>query len=160
MERIKLKKISILSYKICYGQVPDSSDEVEQQLMITSDGKVAFSAFCFGEGFDHFTEGRKTDCTIGQEQAQSILQSIAALLQSPDMELKMDDGIWTVQAIAENGETFEKEGPLVDVFIEGISLSKYIRKRLPIEKLWLFGEQPEGEDNRDSAVTLDDFPKG
>ena len=72
----------------------------------------------------------------------------------------MDDGIWTVQAIAENGETFEKEGPLVDVFIEGISLSKYIRKRLPIEKLWLFGEQPEGEDNRDSAVTLDDFPKG
>ena len=128
--------------------------------MITSDGKVAFSAFCFGDGFDQFTVGRKTDCTIGQEQVQSILQSRAALLQSPDMELKMDDGIWTVQAIEENGETFEKEGSLVDVFIEGISLSKYIRKRLPIEKLWLFGEQPEGEDNRDSAVTLDDFPKG
>ena len=38
MEHIRLEKINILSYKICYGQKPDREDEVEQQLMITTDG--------------------------------------------------------------------------------------------------------------------------
>ena len=160
MEYIRLEKISILSYKICYGQKPDREDEVEQQLMITTDGKVSFRAFCFGDGFDQFTEGRKLDCTIEQEQAQIILQSIADLLQSPGMEPDMEDGIWTIQGITQTGETYEKEGALTDVFINGESLTQKICEKLPIGKLWIFGEAVQVYNSIDSAVTLDDFPKG
>ena len=159
-EKNKLEKISIVSCNICYGQMPGQTDEVEQHLLIASDGSVSLRTLCFGAGFGRFSEGRNMNCTITRRQAYDILQSITLLLNSPDTEMKMDCGLWIVQVTSKTGETAEKEGPLTDVCVKGQSLTKLIGAELPFDKPWLFGEMPEEYYNKDSAVTLDDFPKG
>ena len=45
----QLKKLQLISNRICYGPCPESDDEVEQHLTITANGRVWFSRYCFGE---------------------------------------------------------------------------------------------------------------
>lgn len=47
------RKIRIISNSTGYGLCPEPEEEVEQHLTINADGLVWFSAYNFGEGFDH-----------------------------------------------------------------------------------------------------------
>lgn len=46
------QKVRIVSNNICYGPSPKPDDEVEQHITINADGRVWFSAYNFGSGFD------------------------------------------------------------------------------------------------------------
>lgn len=53
------RKIRIISNSTgYYGLCPEPEEEVEQHLTINADGLVWFSAYNFGDGFDHHKKAR------------------------------------------------------------------------------------------------------
>lgn len=71
------QKVRIVSNNICYGPAPEPDDEVEQHITINTDGRVWFSAYNFGSGFDGHEKSRSKIYKIEKDTAARVLNSIA-----------------------------------------------------------------------------------
>ena len=163
MEMTEPKKAELTSIRLGTGKIPDKEEEVEQKLTITEAGSISFETFCFGEGFGRFKPGKRIHREIGQEAGQMLLRKLVPLChRSDDTEPEMADmkeGFWTLRVEWQGKETEETSGVLSENAENG-ALSVYLRKCMQIDRCWLFGDAQEEAGIRDSAVTLDDFPKG
>lgn len=125
---------------MCYGLMPDKSDEVEQHLTVESSGRVWFSArsyeqYSAGKGFC-----RRKQLNIGEWKAQFLIRIIRNVYVDYDVT---DCGSWklTVRE-AENSRT--SYGPLIGNEIgttygdTHVPVTKLIRRYIPINGLWGF----------------------
>ena len=58
------QKIRIVSNGMGYGPCPEPNDIVEQHITINSDGRVWFSAYSFGDGFDKYKKAKTKNYKI------------------------------------------------------------------------------------------------
>ena len=135
---IPLKKFRLISNNICYGPCPDADEEVEQHLTILSDGRVWFSRYKFGLGDRQYELAEKKQLNIGKDTAVDILTFTKKYFDEKGIVMKCTDvGIWELFLTDENGAEHTIDGSVVpDDYTSEIS--NYIRKRLPLENLFLF----------------------
>ncbi len=89
MKRFKgtSQKVRIVSNNICYGPSPEPDDEVEQHIIINADGRIWFSAYNFGSGFDGYEKSRSKIYKIEKESATKVLNSIARYFSTEYIEV-------------------------------------------------------------------------
>ena len=64
---MQIQKVQIISNLICYGPCPEYDEEVEQSLTISRTGRVWFTGYNFGQGFDEHVMGRGKQLSIAKE---------------------------------------------------------------------------------------------
>lgn len=138
-----IKSIRITSNNICYGPVPNASDEVEQFLTITSSGRVWFSArnyqqHCTGKGFC-----RKKQVNIGKWKAAFLFELIGNL--SGETIFATDVGVYDLEIRYSDGTERKITGSLIGGVYshaygeeDNVDLTKLIRRFVPVYKLWVF----------------------
>ena len=70
------QKIQISSNNIGYGPCPEPNEGVEQRLTIAADGRVWFSGYNYGQGFEQYERGRTKNYSIGKEATACILNAV------------------------------------------------------------------------------------
>lgn len=136
-----IQKIKIISNNICYGPEPSPTDEVKQHLTISSTGRVWFTGYNYGKGFDNHVIGRRQQLAIGKEKALNILSLIKRYFDYGLLNgLVTDIGSWEV-IVTDTDKNNEKfKGSLCGgVTIEDIDLTEYIQEHIPIDGLLVFG---------------------
>ena len=130
----------LISNNICYGPAPAFSDEVEQHLTVSTTGQVWFSA----RNYLQYTEGRgfcrRKQLNIGLWKAEFLMQLISRLEERP---MVTDCGDYDLLIRLENGTTRKLSGSLigddlVPIYGGEISLSKLLRRYIPVYGLWGF----------------------
>ncbi len=135
-----LQKIRIVSDLLGYGPWPEPEEPSEQRLTVSASGKVWFTEKLFGTFEGGSTTGRKLQLSIGKEQAASILSKIAEYLEEgPIIPFATDIGMWEMSATAADGSIHRMSGSMCGLDFHGENLSAYIRKRVPIDSLAVFG---------------------
>ncbi len=137
---MKIKKITLISDNICYGSKPKPETEIQQKLTILKNGRVWFNGYNYGKGYGNFEIGRKIQLSIGKKQAMLIFKEIDKLLCQNDTGMFITDvGSWNMSIIDEDDKVYKFNGCLLGGTIEGdIAVTKFIRKSIPIEKLFVF----------------------
>ena len=143
----RLKSVRIVSNLMCFGPCPEPEDPVEQRLTISSTGRVWFSEYLYGNGYlGKYPLGRKMQLSIGKDRAAAILSKLADVRDSgmPLMHCT-DIGTWEMTLTDRVGNRSELSCSMNGLLIDGIELSDYIRERIPIEGLAIFGGENEEE---------------
>lgn len=141
-----LQKAQIISDMLRYFKNPLEETVVEQHLTISATGRVWFSDYVLCDG------GRvirnKKQLTIGNQKAAAILCYINDYVQSkPEPILATDVGNWDMNVTKANGSKESLFGALIGgVEIDGVDLDTFIRERIPIEDLEVFGGHIEDEE--------------
>lgn len=138
-----LRKFTLISNNICYGPCPDPSDEIEQRLTVTANGRVWFTGYVFGENLGKHTVGRKAYSNIGAASAQKLLDLLEQYF-SDDQPIAMatDVGSWVLHLHGKAVKIYR--GSLCeDLVIGNIPLSRYMRSVIPIEGLLAFDGIPD-----------------
>ncbi len=135
-----VKKIDIISNNICYGPCPEPDEEIEQRLSINADGRVKFSGYNFGQGFDKYLCGRTINFTIKKEAASHILNAIGTYFSDEyDTVFVTDIGSWDMTITDTEGKPFKYTGSLsCNYNIDGFDLSDLIRDTLGLQDLFVF----------------------
>ena len=145
----RLKSVRIVSNLMCFGPCPEPEDLVEQRLTISSTGRVWFSEYLYGNGYpEKYPLGRKMQLSIGKDRAAAILSKLADVRGSgmPLMHCT-DIGTWEMTLTDRAGNRSEVSCSMNGLLFDGIELSDYIRERIPIEGLAVFG----GVDNKEDG---------
>ena len=143
----RLKSARIVSNLMCFGPYPEPEDPVEQRLTISSTGRVWFSEYLYGNGYpEKYPLGRKVQLSIGKDRAAAILSKLADVRDSgmPLMHCT-DIGTWEMTLTDRVGNRSELSCSMNGLLIDGIELSDYIRERIPIEGMAIFGGENEEE---------------
>lgn len=145
---MQIQKTQIISDLICYGPCPLADEEVEQHLTISTTGRVWFTGYDYGAGFDNYVIGRRQQFSIGKEEAAKLLEYISAYYENNETELFATDiGSWTLKITDTDGHKYEKTGSMCGgVTTEDIDLTDYIKKNIPVDDLAVFGGDFEEED--------------
>jgi len=146
--RKRLQKAQIISDLLCYGPCPEPDEPVEQRLTISSTGRIWFSERVFGPlGDNHYPIGKKIQMSIGKERAAAILSKLADYADSnPLLMLCTDIGSWHLTLTASDGTKKEMTCSMNgDVFVGDDDLTEFIRARIPIDGLAVFGGGSEKE---------------
>lgn len=145
------QKIQIVSNNIGYGPCPETDEEVEQHLTITADGRVWFSGYNFGQGFEKYERGRTKNYTIGKEATARILNAVGTYFSDEyDTVFATDIGSWEMTITNTEGMPFEFKGSLCTNFdVDGIDLSDLIRDTFDMPDLLVFdgNDKPDRVDN-------------
>ncbi len=136
---VPYNKIRLISNNVCYGPMTELDEEFEQHLTILSDGRVWFSRYAFGDGFNGNNKLiEKNQLNIGKESATEILSYIKSYFDKKGLMLRCTDvGVWELFVTNENGFKTVILGSLMsdDYTTE---ISEYLREKLPIDNLFLF----------------------
>lgn len=138
----RLQKVQIISDLQCYGPCPEAEDAIEQRLTVSATGRVWFTEYLFGEiGCDKHPIGRRRQMSIGKEKALAILSKVADYLEEdPVLIYCTDIGNWTLITAKASGEVHRIAASLCGgVALDGVDLTDFIRERIPIEGLAVFG---------------------
>ncbi|MCD7727071.1 MAG: hypothetical protein LUH57_01835 [Ruminococcus sp.] len=144
--RKKLQSVKIVSNLIGYGPRPKFDTPAEQRLTISATGRYWFSEYLFGNGeYPHCTVGRKEQGSIGKEKAYQILSLIKDYTEQGELlGYATDIGDWKMFTTELDGSHRRLDGSLDGgVHIDGISLEEFIKERIPLENMVLFGELDE-----------------
>ena len=147
--QLRLKSARIISNLMCFGPCPEPEDPAEQRLTISSTGRVWFFEYLYGNGsLEKYPLGRKIQLSIGKDRAAAILSKIADV-QDSDMPLIRctDIGSWEMTLTDRTGNKSKLSCSMNGLLLGGMELSDYIRERIPIENLAVFGgeNKEEGE---------------
>ena len=136
---VPYNKIRLISNNVCYGPMTEPDEEFEQHLTILSDGRVWFSRYAFGDGFNGKNKLiEKKQLNIGKESATEILSYIKNYFDKKGLMLRCTDvGVWELFVTNENGFKTVILGSLIsdDYTTE---ISEHLREKLPIDNIFLF----------------------
>ena len=134
------QKVQIVSNSIGFGLCPEQDEEVEQHLTITDDGRVWFSGYNFGQGFEKHVRGRTKSFTIGEKAAARILNAIGTYFSDEyDTVFATDIGSWEMTITNTDGKPYRFKGSLCcDFDFDGVDLSDLIRDTLDVPDLFVF----------------------
>lgn len=134
-----LRKFTLISNNICYGPCPDSSDEIEQRLTVTANGRVWFTGYVFGENLGKHTVGRKAYSNIGAASAQKLLDLLEQYFSDDQLIcMATDVGSWTLHLHDGKAEKVYRGSLCEDLIVNDTPLSCYSRSLIPIEGLMVF----------------------
>ena len=133
-----MKKFRIETNIIAYGPEPAPSDEVEQHLTVSETGRIWFNAYQYGDG--NYLRSRSSQLYIGTEAARDILQKVLSWAEKDYREpLVTDVGFWKVTLFESEDFELSAYGSVVErPMVDGQSLSDILRKKIPIDNLFLF----------------------
>lgn len=133
-----LRKFTLISNNICYGPCPEPSDEIEQRLTVTANGRVWFTGYIFGEKPGKHPVGRKAYSNIGAASAQKLLDLLERYFSDEYLiPMATDVGSWELCLYSDVVNVYR--GSLCeDLVIDDIPLSYYMRSLIPIEGLMVF----------------------
>lgn len=137
----RLQKAKIVTNLLCYGPCPEPNDPIEQHLTISSTGRVWFSEKILGSPDDskHPT-GRKVQMSIGRGRAAAILSKLADLKEPDPFSYCTDCGSWHLTLTRPDGTKVKMTDSANNgVILDGENLTDFIRNRIPIESLMIFG---------------------
>lgn len=149
------QKVRIVSNNICYGPPPEPDDEVKQHITINADGRVWFSAYNFGSGFDGHKKSRSKIYKIEKDNAARVLNSIAQYFSTEYIEVFATDiGEWTMEITNTEDEVYKYRGSLIANFeVNGVDLSDVVREALGMDDLYVF--DGNNKPDRVDRVTID-----
>lgn len=138
-----LQKIQLISNNICYGPCPESDDEVEQHLTITSDGRVWFSRYRFGAAGHELI--KKLSYSVPADAVNEIMAAVSGYFSDEyDIDFVTDVGSWDMVLTNTDGHTFKITGPLChDLQTPTGGLSDIIRSKLERNDLFVFDGNPD-----------------
>ena len=149
------QKIRIVSNNVCYGPPPEPEDEVEQHITINAEGRVWFSAYCFGEGFGSHVKSRSRNFKIGEAAVSKVMHHVASYFREGyDEVFATDIGDWVMEITNTDGEVYKFKGSLCSEFeFDGTDLSDLIRDALGMNDLYVF----DGNNKPDviTKITID-----
>lgn len=154
-----IKSIKLISNNIGYGPMPLPNEEVEQHLTISSSGRVWFSA----RSYEQWEQGRgtrwKKQVNIGPWKAQFLLDLIDKI--HSDL-MVMDCGEYTLTIRYQDGSVRKTSGSLyedvmVPLYGGFTSITKLLRRYIPIRELWGFNE--DTADDYDGKKAIFEFSK-
>ncbi|MHC6181047.1 hypothetical protein ACYUJ6_14570 [Clostridium sp. JNZ X4-2] len=136
-----IQKIKIISNNICYGPEPSPIDEVEQHLTISSTGRIWFSGYNYAGGFGKYKIGRKYQFSISKSITDEIFKLFSQYFESEQLLCYATDiGVWEMQITDTDNKKHIFKGSLCGgVSVGNIDLTDYIRKHIPIDNLFVFG---------------------
>jgi len=136
----QVQKIQITSNNIGYGPCPEPDEEVEQKLTIVADGRVWFSGYNYGQGFEQYERGRTKSYSIGKEAADYILNAVGTYFSNNyDTVFATDIGSWEMTITNTEGKPYHFKGSLCcDFYVDGVDLSDLIRDTLDMLDLFVF----------------------
>lgn len=143
----QVQKIQITSNNIGYGPCPEPDEEVEQRLTIAADGRVWFSGYNYGQGFEQYERGRTKNYSIGKEAAARILNAVDTYFSDEyDTVFATDIGSWEMTITNTESKPYQFKGSLCcDFDVDGIDLSDLVRDTLDMPDLFVF----DGNDKPD-----------
>lgn len=135
-----VSKIQITSNNIGYGPCPEPNEEVEQRLTIAADGRVWFSGYNYGQGFEQYERGRTKNYSIGKEAVARILNAVGTYFSDEyDTVFATDIGSWEMTITNAEGKPYQFKGSLCcDFYVDGVDLSDLIRDTLDMPDLFMF----------------------
>lgn len=138
---MKLQRIRIVSNCISYGPPPLPEDEVEQHLTVSSTGRVWFTSYLYGGGYEKYQRQKIQQIYIGKDMANQILSLLAKYIESEPIQcFATDIGDWTMTVKYKTKEEKEFKGSLCgDITIYGEDMTDYIRSSIGLENLFVFG---------------------
>lgn len=133
---MRIQQVKIHSDLRKKDQIYQVSDEVEQELDIYADGKVALHALSH-EGLPCWEEEKEMD----EDSAKEILDLLNRFLDNPEQKENDSVGQWSLKAIYADGSTKEAKGPMTgEVIVDGINLTEIIREKCPFMSLGVFDQ--------------------
>ena len=135
---MKIKKFRIITNIIAYGLEPVPSDEVEQHLTVSENGRIWFNAYQYGNG--NYLRSRSRQLYIGTEAASDILHKVWSWATKDYRDrLVTDVGYWKVTLFESADFELNAYGNVVErPMVNGQSLSDILRRKIPIDNLFLF----------------------
>ena len=135
-----VSKLQITSNNIGYGPCPEPDEEVEQRLTIAADGRVWFSGYNYGQGFEQYERGRTKNYSIGKKAAARILNVVGTYFSDEyDTVFATDIGSWDMTITNTEGKLYHFKGSLCcDFYVDGVDLSDLIRDTLDMPDLFVF----------------------
>ncbi len=150
-----LKKMRIVSNKICYAPMPEANEEVEQRLTINKEGHVWFSGYNFGHGGERYEKARGKNYKIDKVATDKLFGAIAAYFGNGYKEILAEDiGNWVMELTNTEGVTYKFRGSLcADFDYDVTDLSDLVRDTVGMDDLYVF----DGNCKSDviSRITLD-----
>ncbi len=146
----------LISNNICYGPMPDKSDEVEQHLTVSSSGRVWFSARNYEQYVAEKGFCRKKQMNIGKWKAQFLINIMRNVY--PDYDVT-DCGFWDL-IIREGDKRSNFSGPLIGNEIGTIydntpvPVTKLLRRYIPVYSLWGFDSKMAPDYEGKKAIFL------
>lgn len=137
---MSVQSIQIVSNNICYGPMPEPTDEVEQHQTISSSGQVWFAA----RNFEQYDKGkrffRKKQLNIGKWKAEFLLRMFEEIKEKPFVT---DCGSFNLELRFKDGSKRVIYGSLIDdmdvpLYGGKTSLTKLTRRYIPVYGLGVF----------------------
>lgn len=142
IKKNRLQKVQIISNLQGYGPLPEPKDVIEQRLTISSDGRVWFTEYLFGDGrCEKRPIGRQLQLSISEEIALDILSKVDNYLEEDPITMYCTDiGDWKLIATDFSGNEKQLSGSLCgEVMVDEVDLTDFIMRSIPIEGLVVFG---------------------
>lgn len=124
-------------------------------ITINADGRIWFSAYNFGSGFDGHEKSRSKIYKIEKESATKVLNSIARYFSTEYIEVFATDiGEWEMEITNTEGDIYKYRGSLIaDFEVDGVDLSDMVREAVEMDDLYVF--DGNNKPDRVDRVTID-----
>ena len=135
-----IKRIQLITNVICYGLPPEPDEEVEQRITINSSGDVWLCSYNYGEGDFNYELRNRTRKFIAKDEVNLLFERIQKYFDNQKDQLFITDvGGWTLNITYDDGDTIQYLGSIgQDIRIEGVELSKELRRLLKDKNLFAF----------------------
>lgn len=136
-------QFELVTLRMREGRIYEPADEVEQHLVITTDGTVRFRANTYHNGPGRLGIGRIQDAAIPRSTVQEICRLLDTWLYmrgNENWSQPADAGRWYLRATFADGREQVQRGALDGAYLEGMDIAQFIRERVPIDELYLFDE--------------------
>ncbi len=148
--------IKIYSYNIPYGLPPKLTQEVEQQLKITSLGEVSFTARNYEQHIAGEGLCRKKQINIGSWKAQFLIGLIETIECG---NWATDCGSFEIEFYRNDSLTSKKHGDLIgaEAFSYGnkpVDITAILRRYIPVRALWGFSYSMSSDYEGKKAIHL------
>lgn len=148
--------IKIYSYNIPYGLAPKPTQEVEQQLCISSTGEVSFMARNYEQHIAGEGLCRKKHIDIGPWKAQYLIMLIGTIDSD---NCTTDCGSYEIEFYNDDELTSKKYGDLIGVYAfsygeEPIDITAIMRRYIPVRALWGFSNSMSPDYEGKKAIHL------
>ena len=146
------QSIRLVSNCICYGPAPKDSDEVEQNLTVSSSGRVWFSARNYAQYIEGKGLCRKRQLNIGEWKARFLISLVSNIYRVDDVT---DCGSWELTVRESEGKR-QISGPLIGDVDGHFSapVTKILRRYIPIYGLWGFDSEMSPDYEGKKAIYL------
>ncbi len=108
------KKARIVSDIIGYGPMPEPTDDAEQRLTITADGRVWLSCYVYGNGTKYVLQGQQGFGSQRRSLKCCLRRLDGIFGNDPIVEMATDAGTWSLEITNTEGDRFVYYGSLVE----------------------------------------------